>query len=355
MLRVRVLHYVVVFFVTFTCVVSSWAAPDNQGTVVTATYIIRDTVVVTEEAMGRIETKVNPKVAAEVSGVIQEVFVDIGQAVEVGTPLVTIDPAQLKLEKQALQAEVDRFKILIANQQRTVERYRNLLIKKSLSRQRFDDVEVKLSTLQKQLQSALSRLADNRIRLSKTFVLAPISGLIEKRFVSAGDFVEEGSPLVRLVIDQSLRIILPFPENVAANLAIGQQVTLSSPLTANRIIQAKINQFKPAVNIQSRAVEVIIYLENHMGWRPGGTVNGIVIIDRHQNSMLVPSKAVVRRPAGNVVFEIKNDIASQRQVTTGRRQGELVEIIKGLSGDERIVVDGAGFLTDGAVVLEKQR
>ena len=178
-------------------------------------------------------------------------------------------------------------------------------------------------------------------------------GWIEKRFVSKGDFVKTGSPLFLLVTDKYLRIVLPFPENVAISLAIGQQVRLTSPLSHDKIIEATIDQIRPAVNIHSRAIEVIIYLENPGAWRPGGTINGTVIIDQHANGILVPARSVVRRPAGDVIYQIENGGARQKVVTVGSRQGNLVEILDGLSGDEKIIVDGAGFLTDGATVTEK--
>ena len=128
-----------------------------------------------------------------------------------------------------------------------------------------------------------------------------------------------------------------------------------SPLSHSRVIEAKINQIRPAVNINSRAIEVIIYLENPGAWRPGGTINGTVIIGQHENGLLVPSRAVVRRPAGKVVYQIENNIAHQRLVTTGQRQGDLIEITNGLADNEKIIVDGAGFLTDGASVMEKKQ
>lgn len=350
----RLFHCIIMFLITLTCVASSWAESISHGTPVTATNVVRDTVILTEEAMGWIESKVNPEVAAEVSGRIQKIFVDTGQIVKAGNSMLSIDNEEQKLEKKALQSEVDRLDALIINQKKTLKRYRNLLDKKSISQERFDNAEVKLVTLQEELEGAKSRLADNGRLLSKASVFAPVGGWIEKRFVSEGDFVKEGTPLFLLVTDQFLRIVLPFPENVAASLAIGQQVKLTSPLSQKRVIEAKINQIRPAVNIHSRAIEVIIYLENPGSWRPGGTINGTVIIDRHENGLLVPARAIVRRPAGKVVYQIENNIALQRQVTTGQRQGDLVEITSGLSGDERIIVDGAGFLTDGAPVMEKQ-
>ena len=350
----RVFYSMCVFLVTLTCSVSSWAESAKQGVPVTASTLIRDTVIITEESMGWIESKVNPEVAAEVSGRVQEIGVDTGQVVEAGSVMLTIDSEEQKLEEKALQSEVDRLQALITNQKRTVDRHRNLLAKKSISQERFDNAEVKLLTLREQLAGAQSRLADNRRLMDKTSVFAPVSGWIEKRFVSEGDFVKEGTPLFLLVTDKYLRIVLPFPENIAASLAIGQPVKLTSPLCNGRTIKATINQIRPAVNIHSRAIEVIIYLENPGSMRPGGTINGTVIIDRHENGMLVPARSIVRRPAGNVVYQIENGIARQKIVTVGSRQDNLVEIVEGLSGDEKIIVDGAGFLTDGAIVTEKQ-
>ncbi len=332
---------------------SGWAESGNQATPVTTAAVVRDTIIVTEEAMGWIEAKINPTVAAEVSGRIEEIYVDTGQVVKSGSLMLTIDSEQQKLEKAGLKSDISRLKALIKNQQRTVDRYQTLLAKKSISQERFDNAKVKLITLKEQLAGARSRLADNQRRLAKTSVRAPVSGWIEKRFVSKGDFVRPGTPLFLLVTDHLLRIVLPFPESVASELAVGQPVKLTSPLSRNRIIEAKINQIRPAVNPHSRALEVIVYLKNPGEWRPGGTVNSTVIIAQHKNGLLVPAQAVVRRPAGKVVYRIKEGKAIQCKVVTGQYQGGMVEILEGLSGAEKVVVDGAGFLSDGAYVKER--
>ena len=353
----RVLRCVIVVFIAiaFFSAGNSLAELGKQGTPVTATSVVRDTVIITEESMGWLEAKINPEVAAEVSGRIEAIHVETGQIVKAGTPMATINSEQQKLEKVALQSEVNRLHVLINNQVRTVKRFQNLLVKKSVSQERFDNAEMQLATFKEQLEGAMARLDDNKRRMDKTSVFAPVSGWIEKRFVSKGDFVKQGNPLFHMVTDQFLRVVLPFPENVASSLKTGQPVKLTSPLTPGRIIESQISRIRPAVNIQSRAIEVIIYLENPGAWRPGGTINGIVIIDRHENGLLIPAQAIVRRPAGEVVYQIEKNIAHQRPVVIGQHQGKLVEVVSGLTGNERVVVDGAGFLTDGVTVKEMRQ
>lgn len=347
----RKFYWVMVFCLLLVSTV--WASSGGQMTPVTTVPITRDTIVVTEEAMGWIEAKVNPKIASEVAGRVEKIYIDTGEIAKAGSPMLKVNSEQQELEKEGLQADISRLKALIKNQRITVERYQSLLEKKSISQERFDNANVKLITLKEQLAGARSRLADNRRRLAKTSVVAPVGGWIEKRFVSKGDFVRPGTPLFLMVTDHLLRIVLPFPESVASRLAVGQKVKLTSPLSHERVIEAEINQVRPAVNIQSRALEVIIYLENPGEWRPGGTINGTVTIDQHKNGLLVPAQSVVRRPAGKVVYQFKDGKALQHKVVTGQHQGDLIEILSGLTGDEKVVVDGAGFLTDGAYVREK--
>ncbi len=332
---------------------NGWANSGGQMTPVTTVSVTRATIVVTEEAMGWIEAKVNPKIASEVAGRVEKIYIDTGEIVKAGSPMLEVNSDQQELEEKGLQADISRLKALIKNQKLTVERYQSLLVKKSISQERFDNANVKLITLKDQLAGARSRLADNRRRFAKTSVVAPVGGWIEKRFVSKGDFVRPGTPLFLMVTDHLLRIVLPFPESVASQLAVGQKVKLTSPLSHERVIEAEINQIRPAVNIKSRALEVIIYLENPGAWRPGGTINGTVIIDHHENGLLVPAQSVVRRPVGKVVYQVIDGKAVQHKVVTGQYQGDLIEILSGLTGDEKVVVDGAGFLTDGAAVREK--
>ncbi|WP_456385644.1 efflux RND transporter periplasmic adaptor subunit [Desulfolithobacter sp.] len=354
MLNIRVSCMVLFAVIVWTVNSVSQAGTNERETAVTIAQVIRGTVVISEESMGWIEAESSPVVAAEVAGKIENIFADTGQAVRAGTLLASIDNTRQKLEVKALKAEIGRLKALIRNQERTVERYRNLLAKNSISQERVDNALVQLAALRKQLEAANARLADSRRRLDKTSVVAPMDGIIEKRLVSAGDFVDTGTPLYRMVANQKLRIVLPFPENVAARLTVGQQVTLTSPLTPGRMVEAGIDQIRPTVTPQNRAVETIIHIDNPGGWLPGGTVNGRVVIDRHEHALLVPARAVVRRPAGEVVYQVVDNAVREIQVTTGQHQGDLVEIVSGLSGNERIAVDGAGFLANGVLVREEQ-
>jgi hypothetical protein len=84
-------------------------------------------------------------------------------------------------------------------------------------------------------------------------------------------------------------------------------------------------------------------------------VNGTVVIATKPDAIMVPDKSVIRRPAGEVVYVIDQDIAKEQVVTTGLRVGDFLEIIDGVSKEEIVAVFGAGYLTNNAMVHVQEK
>ena len=88
-------------------------------------------------------------------------------------------------------------------------------------------------------------------------------------------------------------------------------------------------------------------------WPPGGSVTARVVL-ASRDGVVVPAGSVVRRPAGDVVYVVKDDKAVERKVTVGIRTSTLAEVLSGIETGETVVVSGAGFLTDGALVTVRE-
>jgi multidrug efflux pump subunit AcrA (membrane-fusion protein) len=131
---------------------------------------------------------------------------------------------------------------------------------------------------------------------------------------------------------------------------IGPTVTIDSPLAPGETLHGTISDLQPTVGAGSRSVMAIIDLEDPGSLRPGATINGRVLVETRRNAVMAPIMAIVRRPAGEVVYIIEGDRAKVRNVVTGLHDGVFVEIESGLTGNETIAADGAAFLTDGAHV-----
>lgn len=321
------------------------------ATLITVTKAELRPLEITEEAVGTLENLVDPKIAAEVPGRIVRVNGSVGRIVKKGEMLAEIDPADYEIQTRADDAEVARLSALLANQERVVERQRELVKQNYISQNAADDAIAQRNALRESLAAARARAEAGKRSLGKARVLSPIDGRVEVQIVAVGDYVKVGDPLFRLVGTTQLRAHLPFPESAAPRLRQGQRVRLSSPLVPGKIVEGEVNDIKPTVTEASRALDVIVrFTTEDQTFLGGGTVNGQVVTSVRPEVVMVPEESVVLRPAGKVVYVVADGKATQRPVETGYRSGGLIEIAKGLAAGETVAVDGAGFLTNNAPI-----
>lgn len=321
-----------------------------RSIIVSATRPTVSALEITEHSVGALESIFIPEVSAEVEGRVIASHIQAGQRVEPGQLLVELDTEDYSIAERGAKAEVAQLTALHANQKRTVERYGKLVEAKLISTDRFDDAQAQLEALEEQLKAAQERLKQRQRGLTKTRVISPYSGVVDAELASIGDFVKVGDPLLRITKIDKLRARLPLPETLAPKIVKGLKVRLVSPLDPDTVVETEIMEIRPIVGTSNRAIDVLSLVDNPGKWQPGASVTGTIILETRADAVTVPLASVVLRPAGKVVYTIEDGIARQRIVNTGVYLDGRVEIIAGLSGDETVVVDGAGYLTDGASV-----
>jgi hypothetical protein len=149
------------------------------------------------------------------------------------------------------------------------------------------------------------------------------------------------------------RLRMPFPLEVARRMKIGQAVTLRN-FGEGGTATGRIQAIRPALNATTASAEVIVQVTGPAGWQPRGSVRGEVVLEVHNQAVVVPETAVVLRPAGSVVYVAEDGVAHERKVTTGVTRNGLTEITEGLDGGEAVVKDGAPMLSEGAKLREPE-
>ncbi|MDX1915564.1 MAG: efflux RND transporter periplasmic adaptor subunit [Methylophilus sp.] len=324
-------------------------AREAKATLITVTQIKSQPLESTEETVGSLEGLIDPTVAAEVAARVIKVLVSPGQEVKQGQLIATLDATDFAMQRNEAQAEVERIQALLENQAKVVARNQALVNKKFISQNAVDNELAQQNVLLQQLQAAKARVGSINHSSSKSKVIAPVSGIIEKKLVDTGDFVRIGDPIVQIVSKQRLRAHLPFPERIGALLKPGLKVRLSTPTSKNSL-ETEIKELKPLITEGNRTIDAIADINNAEGWQPGASVTGTVILDTLPIAMMVPEQSVVLRPAGEVVYVVRDNVAYQAIVKTGLRQNGMIEVLSGLNLNDVVVVDGAGFLTDQAPV-----
>ena len=327
------------------------ASKGQPAVLITATVVQPHSLEIYEEVVGTLENVVDPTVGAEVAGRVTRVFGFTGKKVAKGEPLAEIDSADFEIQSRADRAEIGRLESLLQQQERVAERQQKLVSQGFISQNAADDAVAQRNALREQLLAAKARSDATRRSLTKARVVAPIDGEIETQIIAVGDYVKLGDPLFKLVGVQELRAHLLLPEAAATRIRTGLKVVLSPPAAPERLMQARIDEIKPTVGANNRALDAIVKFRGDGNlFRGGGTVNARIVTRTLEDALMVPEHSVVLRPAGKVVYVLQDGVARQRTVETGVRQGGMQEIASGLAAGETVAVDGAGFLTDGASV-----
>lgn len=145
---------------------------------------------------------------------------------------------------------------------------------------------------------------------------------------------------------------LPFPEQVANRLRVGQGVTLTS-FSGDKTAQGRIREIRPPLNTMTHSLDVIVTVTNS-GWRPEGSIRGEVMLGLRKQALVVPEQAVVLRRAGTVVYVVDRDGVRERKVKTGVARNGAIEIVDGLQASDTVVVDGATLLSDNAKIKVRE-
>lgn len=324
-------------------------------TLITTTQAKTGTLELTEETLGTLEALIDPKIGAEIAGKVVQVLAGAGKAVKKGDLLAIIDDADAAIQHRADEADRRRVEALLAQQDRVVERQQQLVQKGFISQNAADDARAQRDALREQLAAARARGDQSLRNQGKARVVAPFDGVVEVQIASAGDYVKVGDPLLQLVSSKKLRAHLPFPESAASRLKKGQAVILTSPQAPGSEFRGVVSEIKPGVSESGRALDVLVDIDNTMGFRQGGTVNAAIVVAKREEAVLVPEQSVVLRPAGKIVYVIADGKAIQHVVEVGAKRAGMVEIVKGLPAGAVVALDGAGFLSHNTAVTVQER
>jgi RND family efflux transporter MFP subunit len=292
----------------------------------------------TLEASGAIAPWQEASLGTQIGGYqLIDVRVNVGDQVKKGQVLARLDPALLLADEAQLQANVDQAE---ANRQRA------LTLKSGGG---ISDQDVLQFVTQAKTANAL--LASKQLQLRYTDVIAPDDGVISSRMATLGAVVPVGQELFRLIRQNRLEWRGELTAPQLALIEAGQRIALTLPDGSSAT--AKVRQTAPSLDAQSRLGTVYADLEPGSRARAGMYASGQVVLSESP-ALVIPAESVVIRDGRSYVLKLADASAtpkvSLQAVTVGRREGGDVEIVQGLAADDRVVVQGAGFLNEGDVV-----
>ncbi len=307
------------------------------------------------QATGALHARESATLSAQVMGRVQQVLVREGDSVRPGQTLVVLDDATLKSSSEQAEAAV----MAAENQQiaaqtnadlaaSTLARYKQLQAQKSVSAQEMDEVTRKaeaaaaqVDALRAQTNAMKARKSGARTMLSYSRVDSPFAGVITARMVDPGALASPGVPLLQLEGSGPLQLHAAVAESVIASVRKAMKIAVSVNSASDADIAGTVSEIVPAADTSSHSFLVKIDLPAMPTFRAGMYATAKIPTGTRQ-AVLVPRSAIVIRGSLPCAYVLdSNNVAQLRYVTLGASQVNAIEVLSGLSGNERLVDDPA--------------
>jgi membrane fusion protein (multidrug efflux system) len=305
-------------------------------------------------ASGDLRARFQTMIAAEIAGRVTELSVDEGGAVEEGAVVIQIDPERRRLDLAAARARLAQARANLRQESSKVERVRKLRSENIASEERLEEAETALLLAESSVRAEEAAVGVASRALRDASVSAPFAGLIAKRAVELGEYVEPGKDLFELVSMSPLEVTFSLPEIDSQRVSPGQTIQVSVAAPADETFDAVVTFIAPTVDPGTRTLRIKAEIDNADGrLRPGLFARVLVGTDQRRSVLMVPEEAIVQREGSAWLFLIGADDRVRRvQVETGRQSKGRIEVRGGeISAGDRVVRRGHGGLADGMVVV----
>ena len=310
---------------------------------------------------------------SRVDGYIAKLHVDKGDFVKTNQLLVEIDHTdyhhavnQAKANLSAAKAKVAQQDAVLRNAKLTFDRMQTLIKHQFVSQQDLDNAQVNLdaaSAAQDSLKAQVNQmevaLAQSERNLTYSYIRAPFAGYVAERNLDTGAYVSSAtastSTMSRGIMSlhdiNTVRVLIEVVERDIPLVQVGQKAELRAEAYPDHVFAGTVTRIVQALNRATRTMTVEIDLPNGDRRLKGGMFARVeVLVGTHRQALQIPIDAVSRLEDAQYVYVVRDGKARRVEVEVGARSGNRIEISRGLTGDESVIVSGKDLVHDGRPV-----
>ena len=348
-----------------------WLRPRPQEPVypvIEAENVVTDDVEIYGESVGRIRAQQFVEIRARVEGYLEKMLFAEGTYIKKDQVLFIIDPKLYKARVDKAKAQLNKDKANAVKAERDLQRIQPLYDQNAASKLDLDNAVASYESAKAEVAMSEADLAQAEMALGYTTVRSPISGYISERNVDIGTLVGPGgkSLLATIVKSDTVRVDfsmtgLDYLNSKARNVNLGQKdttrkwnpyITITLPDNSVYPLKGLVDFADPQVDPKTGTFSVRAEMANpdHI-LLPGQFTRVKLLLDVRENAIIVPTKAIIIEKGGAYIFVVRHDdVVEKRFVELGPEVGNNTVVERGLSSNERIVVEGYHKLAHGQKV-----
>jgi multidrug efflux system membrane fusion protein len=315
---------------------------------------------ITLNGLGTVTSLATITVRTQISGYLMRVVFKEGDEVKKGDLLVEIDSRPYEAALAQAKGQLARDEAMLKGAQVDLARYQGLAAQNAVPHQTLDTQIALVAQNQGTVEADKAAVKSAEVNLQYTRIMSPIDGRVGLRQVDQGNYVTPGDANGLVVITQlqPISVLFTVPEDnlpaIANRINSGAvlPVTAFDRSGANKIAEGKLQTFDSQIDQTTGTIKLRALFSNEdRALFPNQFVNVRLLLDTHKDVTTISTAGVQRGIPGTFVYLINaDDSVSVRPVKLGETDGVRVEVSSGLTPGERIVIDGADKLRDGAKI-----
>ena len=303
---------------------------------------------------GEVKALRETAIYARANGYVRRWLTDIGARVEKDQLLAELDTPEVERDLAQGRAELAQAEAARSLSEKTAKRWTEMLSAKTTSRQETDEKTSDLALKTATVEAVAAKVQRLEEMLGFNKITAPFAGTVTMRTLDVGQLVTAGAgrELFRIAQADTLRVFVRVPQNHARAVAPGQTAELTLTEVPGRTFEAKIVRTAGTLDAASRTLLTELEVDNAKGELLAGSYVQVRFKDARPDAALtVPANALLFRIEGTMVgVVVVGNRVALKKVVMGRDFGSFVEVLDGVTAEDRVIVNPPDSLVEGAEV-----
>lgn len=304
-------------------------------------------------ASGKIEAVNSAALSTRSMGFVNQVNVNVGDKVNKGQLLVSINNTDLTAQRARANANITEAKAAFKNAEKDYLRFKNLFADKSASQKELDDRTVQYQMAEARMNAALQMKNEIESQFTYVNLRSPFSGKVTQIATQEGDMAKPGIPLIWVEAPGSFEVNVLIPESEIAQIQSGAEVSVNIK-AINTSVKGTVTELSSSAKNTGGQYMVTVVLQKSEAKIFSGMYAAVeFLLDKQPKSdkVLLPLEAIVSRGQLKGIYTVSaNNTAVLRWLRLGHTFGDKVEVLSGLTADEDYILSANGKLYNGAKI-----
>lgn len=302
---------------------------------------------------GKIQASNSADLSTRMMGYVNKVYVNVGDKVNKGQLLVSINNADLQAKQAQVNAGITEATAAFNNAQKDYNRFRNLFANKSASQKEMDDMTANFEMAKARLEASKQMKNEIHAQFAYSNITAPFSGTVTSKSIETGDMANPGVPLISIETPGAFEVMAMVPESEISQIKKDSKVEVLVK-SINQTLKGTVTEVSSSAKHTGGQYLVKIALDKtDVAILSGMFVTVQFPIEKQSKieMVLIPTEAIITNGQLSGVYTVsQSNTALLRWVRLGRTYGNQVEVLSGLNSNEAYIVSAEGKLFNGAKI-----